>query len=33
VKPEEVADAVVAAASLTASTGTAIVVDGGRLLG
>ena len=33
VKPEEVADAVVAAASLTASTGTEIVVDGGRLLG
>jgi 3-oxoacyl-[acyl-carrier protein] reductase len=33
VKPEEVADAVVAAASLTASTGTTIVVDGGRLLG
>lgn len=33
VKPEDVGQAVVAAATLTASTGTAIVVDGGRLLG
>ena len=32
-QPEEVGQAVVAAATLTASTGSAIVVDGGRLLG
>jgi 3-oxoacyl-[acyl-carrier protein] reductase len=32
-QPEEVGQAVVAAATLTASTGTAIIVDGGRLLG
>jgi 3-oxoacyl-[acyl-carrier protein] reductase len=33
VQPEEVGQAVVAAATLTASTGTEIIVDGGRLLG
>ncbi len=33
VQPEDVGRAVVSAATLTASTGTAIVVDGGRLLG
>ena len=33
VQPEDVGRAVVAAVTLTASTGTAIVVDGGRLLG
>ena len=33
VQPEDVGRAVVAAATLTASTGTAIVVDGGRLVG
>jgi 3-oxoacyl-[acyl-carrier protein] reductase len=32
-QPEEVGQAVVAAALLTASTGSAVVVDGGRLLG
>jgi NAD(P)-dependent dehydrogenase (short-subunit alcohol dehydrogenase family) len=31
-RPEEIGDAVVAAAALTAATGTMIVVDGGRLL-
>ena len=33
VTPEEIGQAVVAAATLTGSTGTGIVVDGGRLLG
>ena len=31
-RPEEIGEAVVAAATLTAATGTTIVVDGGRLL-